>query len=170
MKKNKVLSGTFDSQQIAEVETLNDTFSITVSDKEGEVRYTNKEEPYSYSKVPSLQTALEFFGAKLTDDQKNFLTEALSGGEDTGKAVLKIVETINDNLKADAKASQYAKISNQHKVVTEEMKDNAYARIIRNVMKTSEISDETCIERLQIAGVIPKEYTLAEFRANKSKV
>ena len=169
-RKSKVLKGAFDAQEIAEVETLQDTFSISVKDDEDKVVYTNKSEPYSYSKVPSLQTALEYFGAKLSEDQKNFLTEALSGGEDTGKAVAKVVETINDALKADAKSSAYAKVFNANKPVTEEAIGNAHARMIRSLCKTANVSDETAHSRLQAAGIVPTEYTLELFRANKSKV
>ena len=169
-RKAKVLTGAFDAQAIAEVETLQDTFSINVKNDEGESVYQNKEEPYSYSKVPSIHTALEFYGAKLSEDQKNFLTEALSGGEDTGKAVAKLVEVVNDTLKAEAKSAAYAKVFNANKPVTEEAIDNAHARMVRSLMKTANVSDETAYQRLTAAGIIPAEFTLDMFRANKSKV
>lgn len=169
-RKPKILAGRFDSQAIAEVETLNDTFSINVKDDEGAVIYTNKEEPYSYCKVPSLQTALQYFGAVLSEDQKQFLTEALAGAEETGKAVQKIIETINDSLKADAKSSAYAKVFNEKKPVTEESIGNAHARAIRSIMKTSGASDEVVYGKLRSIDAIPADYTLEMFRANKSKV
>lgn len=164
------LRGKFDAQTIAEVETLKDTFSISVKNDEGEVIFAEKESEYSYCKVPSLQTAVEYFGGKLGEDQKQFLTEALSGGEDTGKAVAKIIEVINDSLKADAKASAYAKLFNEHKPISEESIGNAHARMIRSVMKTANVNDETAYERVKSAGFIPVDYTLEMFRANKSKV
>jgi hypothetical protein len=169
-RKSKVLKGAFDAQAIAEVEILQDTFSINVKNDEGESVYQNKEEPYSYPKMPSIQTVFEYYGALLSEDQKNFLTEALSGGEDTGKAVAKVVQTINDALKADAKSAAYAKVFNANKPVTEEAIDNAYARMVRSLMKTANVSDETAYQRLNAAGIVPAEYTLDMFRANKSKV
>lgn len=168
MAKNR--KSNVERMAVAEVETLNDTFSISVKDDKKNVVYTNDAEPFTYEKVPSLQTAIEYFGGKLDDSQKQFLTEALSGGEDTGKAVLKIIETINDNLKADAKAAAYSKLFNEHKPVTEESIGNAHARMIRSVMKTANVNDETAHQRLSAGGFIPADYSLEMFRANKLKV
>src|SRR3990167_2687053 len=75
-----------------EVETKTDTFSISVKNDEKEVIYENKEEPYDYHVIPSLSTALEYFGAKMSEDQKAFLTEALRG-DTTGPAVAKVIRS-----------------------------------------------------------------------------
>lgn len=171
----KRLTGAFDAQSISEVETLVDTFSITVKNDEDVVVFTDKKSEYTYHKVPSLQTALELFGASLDDSQKQFLTEALSGGENTGKSVLRIIGIVNDALQAEAKSKAYAKLLNQHKPETEESMGNAFARMVRMAVKTSGAEDTVVIENLHkaaTAGLIsfPADYTVEMFRANKSKV
>lgn len=166
MKRNKNV----EHMAVAEVETLKDTFSITVKDDEGNVVFTDKESEYTFPQVPALQTAIEYFGGKLDESQKQFLTEALAGGEDTGKAVATILERLNSSLQAEAKSAAYAKLFNAHKPVTEESIGNAHARMIRSVMKTANVNDETAHQRLSAGGFIPADYSLEMFRANKSKV
>lgn len=163
-------TGRFDSQMVApaEVTTEKDTFRITVKNDEDEVLYENKEEPYEYQQVPSLATALNLMGAELTDDQVSFLNEALKG-EKAGPAVLSLVKVINDDLKVTAKNNAYQRVFTAHKPLTEENITNANASIVRNFMKTQSVSDETAIKTLQEYGVIPKDFTVAEFRSNKGK-
>lgn len=169
----KKLNGRVDHQSvIPEVETLQGTFTITVKDDNDVVVYSNDKEPYEYKQVPSLVTALELYGAKLSDDAKAFIEEALKGSEETGKAVKDIVDTINASEKTTAKNNRYQSVFNAHKPLTDENIANATASIVRNFLKTptaAGVSDETAITTLQQYGIIPKEYTVAEFRSNKGK-
>lgn len=178
----KRLVGRFDSETVAstpatlgkhpipEVETLADTFRITVKDDNDTVVYENKEESYEYHKVPSLVTALQYLGASLTEDKIQFLNEALAGDkEKVGKAVADLVETFNADLKDRAKNNRYQSVFNQHKPLTEENKDNAVASIVRNFVKLNNVSDETAIQTLKEYKVIPAEYTVGDFRGNKGK-
>lgn len=171
--KNVKLIGSVSNQEAVqanpEIETLTDSFKISVKNEEDEVVYTNDKEPYEYNKVPSLASALKYFGATISDDQMQFLNEALKGSEETGKAVSKIVDLINDDLRVSAKNNAYQRVFNAHKPLTEENIGNAHASIVRNFMKTQAVSDETAITTLQGYGVIPKEFTLSDFRANKGK-
>lgn len=153
----------------AEVNTLTGTFRISVKDDNGEVQYQNDAEPFEYHEVPSLETALKYFGATLTDDQTQFLTEALQGSEETGKAVKEIIDTINDSLKNNAKSNAYQRVFNAHKPLTEENIMNAHASIVRNFIKTSNVSDETAVETLKAAKVLPDDFTVEDFRSNKGK-
>jgi hypothetical protein len=174
MRKSK-LYGRFDSQEVAEapkfhpnVEVKQGTFRITVKDDEDEVKYTNENEPYEYPQVPSLETALEHFGASLSEDQKQFLSEALKG-DTLGPAVKAIVDLINDDLRTTAKNNAYQRVFNTHKPLSEENIGNATASIVRNFMKLNNVSDETALSTLQGYGVVPKEFTLDQFRGNKGK-
>lgn len=164
------LKGRYDSQMVApaEVTTEKDTFRITVKNDDDEVLYTNPEEPYEYQQVPSLATALNLLGAELTDDQHQFLNEALKGDK-AGPAVAKLIEVFNSDLKTSAKNNAYQRVFTAHKPLTEENITNANASIVRNFMKTQSVSDETAIKTLQEYGVIPKDFTVAEFRSNKGK-
>lgn len=166
----KQLNGRVDHQSvIPEIETLQGTFTITVKDDNDVVVYSNDKEPYEYKQVPSLVTALELYGAKLSDDAKAFIEEALKGSEETGKAVKTVVEMLNASEKVSAKNNAYQRVFNAHKPLTEENITNANASIVRNFMKTQNVSDETAITTLQNFGVVPKEFTVAEFRSNKGK-
>ena len=168
---SKKLRGSFDSQVPAEVETCKDTFKISVSsDEEGsEPLYKNAEEPYEYQKVPSLATALNLLGAELSDEQYQFLTEALRG-EKAGPAVLKLIEVFNEDLRVTAKNNAYQRVFNLHKPVTEENIGNSKASMVRNFMKLSSVSDETAIEMLKTFNAkVFGDYTVADFRGNKGK-
>jgi hypothetical protein len=184
--KNKTLKGRVSYQEaVASTETASapkfpefarvekDTFKITVKDDNDEVRYTNDEEPYEYPQYDSLADHLRARGAKLSDDQIQFLTEALKGIEPVEKdgkpADVLIVEDLNALEKVSAKNSRYSQVFNAHKPLTEENITNANASIVRNFMKTKNVSDETAIKTLQEFGVIPAEFTLAEFRSNKGQ-
>jgi len=162
------LKGRFDSQVPAEVEVLKDTFRITVKDDNDTEVYKNDAEPFEYQKVPSLPTALNLLGAELTEDQYTFLAEALRG-EKAGPAVLKLVEVFNEDLRVSAKNNAYQRVFNQHKPLTDENIGNANASIVRNFCKTQNVSDETAVATLSGYGVIPKDYTVADFRGNKGK-
>ena len=146
-----------------EVETKTDTFSISVKNDEKEVIYENKEEPYDYHVIPSLSTALEYFGAKMSEDQKAFLTEALRG-DTTGPAVAKVIEVINGDLKTTAKSNRYQAVFNRNKPVSDESKTSAFFSIVRNFMKAQGVSDETAVTTLHGYGVIPDSVTLEAFR------
>lgn len=166
--KLKKLNGRFDSQVPAEVETLKDTFRITVKDDNDTEVYKNDSEPYEYQKVPSLPTALNLLGAELTDDQYQFLAEALKG-EKAGPAVLKLVEVFNEDLRVSAKNNAYQRIFNQHKPLTEENVGNSMASMVRNFMKLANVSDESAIASLAAFNPIFKDYAVADFRSNKGK-
>lgn len=150
------------------VETKTDTFKITVKDDNDEVIYTNEKEEFSYPHVPSFETALEYFGAQLTDDQKTFLSEALKG-DTVGPALAKVIDLINDDLRVTAKNNAYQRVFNAKKPITEEGIGNATASIVRNFMKLNNVSDETALTTLQGYGVVPKDYTLESFRGNRGK-
>lgn len=145
-----------------------DTFKITVKDDNDEERYKNDEEPYEYPQYDSLADHLRARGAEMSDDQIQFLTEALSGDK-SGPAVKTLIEDLNALEKVQAKNSTYSRVFNAHKPLTEENITNANASIVRNFMKTKNVSDETAIATLQEFGVIPKEFTVAEYRGNKGK-
>ena len=167
----KKLTGRVDNVEAAanpNVEWKEDTFKINVKNDEGESVYSNEEEPYKYPVVPSLETALEYFGAVLSDDQKTFLKEALSG-DSLGPATKELVDIINDSLRQSAKGKAYAAIFNEKKPLSEETIGNAHASMVRNFMKTKNVSDETAHKTLQEFGVIPADFTLEQFRANKGK-
>jgi hypothetical protein len=153
---------------IPEVEILSDTFRITAKDENKKVLYENDKEPYFYCKVPALATALKLFGATLDDSQAQFLEEALQG-EDTGKAVKDVIDVINGDLQSSASRARYQKVLNHYTPLTEENIANAHASLIRNVMKTQNVSDETALVALHGFNLVPKEYTIEMFRANKGK-
>lgn len=167
-KMNRVDNADAVLEQIAGVTMEKDTFSITVKDEDKNEIYKNEEEEFSYPRVADLAAALEYFGAKLGDDQKTFLAEALKGDE-TSAALQKIVDTINDDLKVSAKNRQYQAVFTAKKPMTDESKDNATASIVRNFMKLNNVSDETALTTLQGYGVVPKDYSLEDFRGNRGK-
>lgn len=146
-----------------------ETFKITVKDDNDKVVYTNDAEPFTFYKVPSLETAIEFHGGELNDSQKEFLREALSGSENTGKAVLKVIDVINADLRASAKNAAYQRVFNLHKPVTEEQIDNAYASMIRNFVKTKGVSAESALEAMKGVGFIPADFTMDDYLGNKGK-
>jgi len=178
--KNKTLKGRVSNQEATTAETQSapkfpafarvekDTFKITVKDDNDEMRYQNDEEPYEYPQYDSLADHLRARGAEMDDSQIQFLTEALSA-EKTGPAVKSLIEDLNAAEKVSAKNGTYSRVFNAHKPLTEENITNANSSIVRNFMKTKNVSDETAIKTLQEFGVIPAEFTLAEYRGNKGK-
>lgn len=156
-------------KDFAEIEVHEDTFRINVKDDDEKVVYKNDEEVFEYLQVPSLASALKLNGATISDEQMQFLNEALSGSEETGKAVSAIVALVNEDLRTSAKNNAYQRVFNAHKPLTEENIGNATASIVRNFMKLNNVSDETALTTLQGYGVVPKEYSIAEFRGNKGK-
>lgn len=176
-----VLAGRVDNQEAAatapkthkdypEIEILSDSFKINVKDDDDKVVYSNDSEPFEYEKVPSLVSALRLNGAKLTDDQITFINEALTG-EETGKAVSSLLEVVNSDLRESAKSRRYAAVFNQHKPVTEERIESAHASMVRNFIVTNkgQVSDETAVNTLKQFKLIPEDYTVEMFRANKGK-
>jgi len=161
-------TGRFDSQVPAEVSMEKDTFRITVKNDEDEVLYENKEESYEYQQVPSLATALNLLGAELTDDQTQFLNEALKGDK-AGPAVAKLIEVFNSDLKTSAKNNAYQRVFTAHKPLTEENIGNAQASVVRNFIKLNGVSDESAIEALKAFSPSFKDYTVADYRGNKGK-
>lgn len=163
-----------------EIEKLTGTFRITVkvdeTDEDGNVKgekvlYENKEQPFSYFKVPSLESALKLEGAKLSDDQSQFLGEALKGSKETGEAVKGIVDIYNDYLKTSAQRREYSSILNEKTPLTDENRDNAMASTVRNFVKTAGVSPEVAIGMLKGLKPSPlsEDYTVARFLANKGK-
>lgn len=175
MSRRKLL-GRFDGMAVKAPETSEyatqhkDTFSITVKDDDGKEVYKNKEEPYTFLQAESLANHLRLKGANMTDDQINFLGEALTG-EGTGDAVKALVEEMNSVLQAKAKSAAYAGVFNAHKPVTEETIANSQARMVRDfVRQNSTVSEESAIEVLKQFVPSMKDYTIEEFRANKGRV
>lgn len=154
-----------------EIEVWEDTFEISVKDDEKKIVYENEAEPFQYYKAPSLETHLKYAGAKLTDDQVQFLSEALKGSKETGEAVLSLVETLNAALKAKAKQAAYSSKFNEKKPFSEESKSNSKARMVRDFMRNSNVSDDTAIGMLKVAlPAIFGDYTIEEFRKNQGRV
>lgn len=177
---NQVAVSTSPSHEtFPEIEKLTGTFRITVKvdevDEDGNVKgektlYENKEEPFTYYKVPSLVSALRLEGAKLSDDQVQFMNEAL-GAKETGEAVKALVEVYNDYQKNSAQRRQYSSVLNEKTPLTDENRDNAMASTVRNFVKTAGVSPEVAIGMLKGLNPSPlsSDYTVARFLANKGK-
>lgn len=166
------LKGKFDSmtaETLPEgVERRADTFRISVK-VEGEVKYENDEEPFSYLYCTNFPAVLRQFGATLTDDQVTFLGEALSG-DATGKAIAAITKVINDDLQDSAAKNQYQKVLKLNSPLTDENRVNARASIVRNFLREQDgMSDSEAIAKLKSFGVIPADFTVELYRANKGK-
>jgi hypothetical protein len=155
------------------------TFTIKVTGKkkneetkkiEDVILYENKEEPFEYDYCSSIANALKHAGAKLSEDQIDFLGTALKS-EDTevdktiGEAIAKILKTYNAKLKADAKSSQYQSLVNKHKPLEGEEREVAIAKTIRGFVKLSGISVETAIEVLKAQKAVPSDYTVEDYNA-----
>ena len=153
-----------------EIEEREGTFKIKVKDDDDKVLFESKNEPFRYYAAPSLASALKYLGAKLDDSQMQFMAEALKGSEETGKAVSKLIEIFNADERASKKQSAYSSKYNEKKPITEEQIENAHASILRNYLKTNPgTSDETALQALQNFGIIPKDFTLDDYRDNKGK-
>lgn len=187
------LRGHFDSQVQEEESTAinlpdgviekTGTFKITVNVEEenekGETvkieKYKNDKEPFTFHFCENFPAALRYYGAILTDDQVTFLGEALSGTDEaskekTGKAIADVLKVLNDDLENSASRNQYQKILNQHKPLTDENISNSKASMVRQYMKMNNVSDEAAIAAFaQFNPAVFKDYTVAEFRANKGK-
>jgi len=175
-KKLRTLTGRVDFQVAAEnakdefVTYKEDTFSITVKDDEGKEVFKNDEEKYRYPTVVGLADYLRFKGAELTDDQVTFLGEALAG-EKTKEPYAQLIEDLNGLLQARAKQSAYSKVFNEHKPVSEETIANSQARMVRDfVRQNPTVSAASAIEVLKQFVPSMKDYTLAQFEANKGRV
>jgi hypothetical protein len=172
------LKGRFDAEEKADEvvrkESTHDVkkgfFSIKVKGTEpGKYAYESDAEPFEYKETDSLVNALRLEGANLTDDAISFINEALAG-EETGKAVKEVITIYNDRMKADAKSSAYAAIANEHKPVTAESIENSKARMVRDFMRQTNCDAEVAINKLREFVPNFKDYTLAEFQANKGRV
>jgi hypothetical protein len=177
MAKNKVLKGRVDHQEAVAVASdefvtyENDTFSITVKDDENKVVYSNDAESFKYPKVVGLANYLRFRGAKLTDDQIQFLGEALKGDATIDAAYKELIEDLNGLLFARAKQSAYSKVLNEHKPVSEETIANSQARMVRDfVRQNPTVSAESAIGVLKQFVPSMKDYTIELFNANKGRV
>jgi hypothetical protein len=186
MAKHTVKTSNTDRMAVlpAEVTVKEDTFKITVKVEEWKsgddvpeeaflkdgvaVWYFNEAEKYQYHEVPSLPTALQYFGATLSDDQIAFLGESLKG-EGSGEACKEIVDIVNASLKLSAAAKRRSALVNQYSPMTDQNMSNAHASIVRNVVKTKGFSPEVAIKGLIAAGLLPDTYTVADFSANKGK-
>jgi hypothetical protein len=148
-----------------------DTFSITVKDDEGKEVYKNDAESFKYPKVVGLANYLRHKGAKLTDDQITFLGEALKGDETIDTAYKELIEDLNGLLFARAKQSAYSRVLNEHKPISEETISNSQARMVRDfVRQNPTVSAASAIEVLKQFVPSMKDYTLAQFEANKGRV
>jgi hypothetical protein len=176
----KTLKGRVDFQ-VAEVPTAinqpnefvtmkEDTFSIKVKDDEDKIVYQNDEEKYQYPTIDSLANYLRFKGAELSDDQIQFLGEALSA-EKTKEPYSNLLEDLNGLLQAKAKQSAYSKVFNEHKPISEETITNSQARMVRDfVRQNPTVSAESAIEVLKQFVPSMKDYTIQMFNANKGRV
>lgn len=146
------------------------TFSITVKSPEEKddkgnpkILYTNANEPFEYEKVIGFSNLLKHAGAKLDDSQIEFLNQALAGSEETGKAVMSLINIYNSKLKADAKSSAYQSLVNKYTPLEGEKKESAQARLVANFIKLAGVSKETAVEQLKLAKALPEDYTVADF-------
>lgn len=153
-------------------EILKGTFSITVKspdekDDKGNAKilYTNDKEAFEYEKVIGFSNLLKHAGATLTDEQIEFLNQALAGSEETGKAVAGLINIYNSKLKADAKSSAYQSLVNKYTPLEGEKKESAQARLVANFIKLAGVSKETAIETLKMGKALPEDYTVADFDA-----
>ena len=156
--------------EFPEIEKREGTFSIKVKDDEDKVVYENKVEPFVYYWLPSYQSALRLHGAKLTDDQITFIGEGLKGSVETGKANQELLDILNSAERAASKGLAYSQKYNEKKPKTEEQEENAYAVMLRKYLFVNPgTSDESALEMMHSVNIIPKEFTLADFRSNKAK-
>lgn len=154
---------------ISGVLEYNDTFRITVKDDDDNVLYKNEAEPFSYKQVSSLPSLIAFLGGSVSDDGISTIGSALPGDKN-GEAVKELLERFNSDEKQRSQRNAYARVLNEKKPVSEESIGNSLARIVRNVMKTKSLSDETAVEMLKTMEFLPADYTVEQFRSNKSKV
>ncbi len=158
-------------------EIRRDTFSISVTgdevDKETgkkKVVYENKAEPFEYDFVVGLPNVFKHLGAKLDENQEEFLATALKS-EDAevdktiGKATSDLVKLYNAKVKADAKSSAYQSLVNKHKPLEGEKMETARARLVSMFMRMGGISADTAIEELKGLKKLPEDYTVADFNA-----
>lgn len=176
-KRAKTLTGRVDFQEavataIDEFVTMkDDTFSITVKDDENKIVYQNDKEPFKYPEVVGLANYLRYKGAKLNDSQIEFLAEALKGDPTIDAAYKELVEDLNGLLFARAKQSAYSSVLNAKKPISEESISNSQARMVRDfVRQNPTVSVESAIETLRQFVPSMKDYTLAQFEANKGRV
>ena len=117
------------------------TFKISVTGENDESIYENSAAPYNYEKVDSLADIFEANEAALSEDQINFMGEVFSS-EAQGKVVLSLIELYNDAEKSKAKSNAYQKLMNQYKPLSEDDKDKAFERAVKDFAKARGITVE----------------------------
>lgn len=160
-----------DEQKTA-VERLSEerkSFAGKLDDKDF-IIYQNDKESFEYSEVQHFPALVKYLGGELSEEAIDLLGKDILSGEKNGKAVQELLDRFNSDEKQRSSRNQYASVIADVRPPTEEQVGNAHARIIRNVMKTKGLSDESTMELLHSLEVVPTSYTLAMFRANKSKV
>jgi hypothetical protein len=141
------------------------TFGITVKNAKGDELYKKTDEPFEYEVVNGFANVLKHAGAKLDENQEQFLTQALAGSNETGEAVRDLITMYNDRLKANAKSSAYASVVNRVKPLEGEDRETAVAKTIRGFVKLAGISVATAIEVLKAQKAVPEDYTEADYLA-----
>jgi hypothetical protein len=136
-------------------------------------------EPFRFKKVSSWYNYLIHLGAKLTEDNIQFLEEYFKEtGEDgketedskaTGNALLKLKDQANMKLRADAKQAAYAALVNKHKPLDAAQRWTAIARTIANFVKLTggAVTPEIAIDVLKSKGAVPADYTVENFTSTK---
>ena len=178
--------------EVPGLEWKEDTFTITVKVDPEEVTedewkslpkmdgckfpvlYENKKETFKYPVVDSLITALEYEGAVLTEDAKEFFLSALKSDDaevddKIAKAHKAVMDTYNSTLKQNASRNQYQKLLKKWTPITEEGVTNANASIVRNFMRANGVSDDVALGTLQKYQIVPADFTIEKFRSNKGK-
>jgi len=161
----------------SEVEVREGTFKIDVKVEEEDDNgktikrsvYKSKNDPFRYYFAPSLPTVLNLLGAKLSEDQEQFLKEALKG-DTAGPACKTLVDIWNTDERASKKASAYSSKYNEKKPITEEQVENAHASMLRNYLRANPgTSDESALQMFHQVNLIPKDFTIEDYRDNRGK-
>lgn len=146
----------------------------TTKKMETKVLYENKAEPFEYPRINAYPNVLRHasrFGnndkvVTMTEDQFDAIGAAIP--EAYGPAALRVTRIYNDRLKADAKSAAYNSVQSKHKPLDEEEKEVAWAKAIRNIVRSSAMSAETVIELLR-GKVVPEDYTVEDYTATKMR-
>ncbi len=123
------------------------TFSIKVKGEDDVVIFERSAEPYEYPEVESLADIFAEAEAALTDDQINFMGEVFST-EKQGEVIKSLIELYNADEKSKAKANAYQALSNQYKPLSEDDKNKAMERAIRDFAKARGITIEEAKAKL----------------------
>ncbi len=156
---NKTVKVTEDPDKVVEG-VIVETYSIKVKDKESDtVYYETKTQPFAYMKYSNLPAILKAEGAELTDEQVDFLGNALSDADDSkekpvGKAVKSLIEVYNSNTRANAKGADYQRILNLKAPMTEETKGKRIESMIAMFASINRVSLDTAREKMKAAGLL----------------